>query len=444
MGALFSFCLAVVTERQLSQVKNSPVAKRPFLIKVGTPLANRPPVWSGSKSSSSLWETLSLNQNWVTAPASTTARDGLGPYFNARSCASCHFKDGRGRPPEFDGEMPTGFLVRLSFPSDADAPYGGQLQDQSIYDLPVEGGYTIRYEEMPVTLADGDVVNLRKPIYRFHDLAYGAFPADVQFSPRVGNQVIGLGLLEAIPEDEILALADEDDSDRDGVSGRPNWVPDKVNGGTALGRFGWKANQPSLQQQTADAFHGDMGITTWINDKEGCTVPDCADLPNGGTPEIDDDDLDKVVLYVSSLAVPARRDWEDPTVLQGKSLFMDAGCAACHTPTFETGDHPTIPALSNQTIYPYTDLLLHDMGPALADDRPDHAATGSEWRTPPLWGIGLFETVNGHTYYLHDGRARNLTEAILWHGGEAEAATAYFKNLSKAEREALIRFLESL
>lgn len=385
-----------------------------------------------------------FNQNWVTAPSSTTARDGLGPYFNARSCASCHFKDGRGRPPEFAGEMPTGLLIRLSANGQPIPLYGDQLQDQAIYDLPIEGGFIIDYVEIPITLPDGEVVYLREPIYQFNELAYGELPADLQISPRVGNQMIGLGLLEAVPDETLLALADENDSDGDGISGRPNIVPNKVNGESEIGRFGWKANQPDLLHQAADAFHGDLGITTWINPEQNCPVEACADLPNGGDVEIDDDDLAKVVLYTSSLAVPARRNWEDPTVLKGKELFKQAGCASCHTPVLETGEHPTIPALSHQTIRPYTDLLLHDMGDGLADNRPDHAANGNEWRTPPLWGIGLIKTVNGHTYFLHDGRARNLLEAILWHGGEAEGSVEFFKQLSKEDREAIIRFLESL
>jgi CxxC motif-containing protein (DUF1111 family) len=218
-----------------------------------------------------------------------------------------------------------------------------------------------------------------------------------------------------------------------------------LNSRTALGRFGWKANEPTVAQQTAGAFLGDMGITTPIFPEQNCTdaVPDCRTAADGGTPEIEPDDFMKVVLYASSLAVPARRDWDDPEVLRGKALFNEIGCAACHTPVLETGVHPTIPALSNQTIRPYTDLLLHDMGEGLADGRPDFQATGSEWRTPPLWGLGLIETVNGHTNLLHDGRARNLTEAILWHGGEARQARDRFAGLDQSEREALLRFLNS-
>jgi CxxC motif-containing protein (DUF1111 family) len=258
--------------------------------------------------------------------------------------------------------------------------------------------------------------------------------------------MIGLGLLEAVPEETILALADPADEDGDGVSGRPNYVWDASGGRMALGRFGWKANQPSLYQQTAAAFLGDIGITTDLFDQQDCMAgqTECLDSPDGGNPEITGDDLAKVVLYASSLAVPAMRGAVDPQVILGEKVFLEAGCASCHTPSLATGVHPDIPALSNQTIYPYTDLLLHDMGEGLADGRPDFEASGSEWRTPPLWGIGLIETVNGHAYLLHDGRARGLAEAILWHGGEAEAARDYFIELPADLREALLRFLEAL
>lgn len=394
-----------------------------------------------------------FNQNWVTAPASTTARDGLGPLFNSRSCAGCHFKDGRGRPPEFMGETPTGFLVRLSRMGEglhgsplSDEVYGGQLQPSAIANVPAEARVTIVYQERAGTFPDGTPYSLHYPTYQLDNWAYGQPPTDLLLSPRVANQMIGLGLLEAIPETTILALADEDDRNGDGISGRANQVWDVVNQQTVLGRFGWKANAPHLLQQTAAAFLGDMGITTSLFPNQNCTVTQtaCALASDGGQPEIAEDDLQKVVLYASSLAVPARRQWDDPQVLQGKKQFMELGCNNCHIPTLQTGEHPTLPALSHQTIHPYTDLLLHDMGPDLADGRPDFLATGREWRTPPLWGIGLIETVNGHSYYLHDGRARNLTEAILWHGGEAEQAKQLFMHLLPTQRDALIRFLLSL
>lgn len=394
-----------------------------------------------------------FNQNWVTAPASTTARDGLGPLFNARSCAGCHFLDGRGRVPADPTDSPTGFLIRLSVPGSdltgAPVPeptYGGQFQTHAVLGVPPEGQVAITYTEITGMFADGTPYTLRKPSYTLTHLGYGALHPETMLSPRVANQMIGLGLLEAVPEETILALADPADRDGDGISGRPNYVWDAFNGRVAVGRFGWKANQPHLLQQVASAFNGDIGITSSLRSVASCTAaqPECLHAPSGGEPEISDEDLLKVVLYSSALAVPARRNWAEPHVLRGQQLFTELGCVSCHVAQLQTGVHPTIPALSHQTIFPYTDLLLHDMGPELADGRSDFAATGREWRTPPLWGIGLFGTVNRHTTYLHDGRARDLLEAVLWHGGEAEASKQRVLELSQAERDALLAFLESL
>ena len=395
-----------------------------------------------------------FNQNWVQAPASTTARDGLGPLFNSRSCAGCHFKDGRGRAPAPDETAVTGFLVRLSQLASAGAIgepavvplYGGQVQDHAIPGVAPEGSVAIDYTELPGQFADGVPFSLRAPVYSLVGLGYGELPANLLMSPRVANQMIGLGLLEAVPEAALLAQADAEDRDGDAISGRPNYVWDIAGQQTALGRFGWKANQPSLLQQVAAAFHGDMGITTRLFPAQNCAPGQsaCTAAPGGGEPEIDDEDLAKVVLYASTLAVPGQRRWDDPQVLRGKQLFAEGACTGCHLPTLVTGEHPRFPQLSGQTIHPYTDLLLHDMGPGLADNRPDSLATGAEWRTPPLWGIGLFATVNDHTNYLHDGRARSLLEAILWHGGEAEQARRFLLALPKADRDALIAFLESL
>lgn len=394
-----------------------------------------------------------FNQNWVTAPASTTARDGLGPTFNSRSCSSCHFKDGRGKPPESFGEVATGYLVRLSILGTSihgeplpDPNYGNQLNDQAILNIPGEGAVQINYTEITGSFEDGTTYTLRKPELSFTGLNYGQFDASIMFSPRVGNQMIGLGLLEAIPESTLHELEDEMDINGDGISGKINYVWDYVNGETVVGRFGWKANQPSLIQQVAAAFIGDIGITSSIFPNENCqgNQADCKNAINGGKPEIDNENLEKVVLYASNLAVPARRNWDDIEVLKGKQLFLDANCNSCHIPKMMTGTHSKFEHLSNQEIRPFTDLLLHDMGEGLADNRPDFEADGNEWRTAPLWGIGLFETVNGHTYYLHDGRARNLMEAILWHGGEAEASKNKVLKMNKTERTALIKFLNSL
>ncbi|MEM1321577.1 MAG: di-heme oxidoredictase family protein [Bacteroidota bacterium] len=390
-----------------------------------------------------------FNLNWVTAPASTTARDGLGPYFNSRSCSGCHFRDGRGRPPAFDGENNHGLLLRLSVDGTSlqgaplpHAIYGGQLQDRAIPGMAPEGRFTIRYETIEGRYDDGTPYTLRRPTYHIDDLSLGDL-GNVKVSPRVGAQMIGLGLLEAVEEATILSFADEADVDGDGISGKANYVWEVEKQQLSLGRFGWKANEPTLLQQTAGAFLGDMGITSDLFPDENCLTRECEEQPHGGLPEIEEEKLRNVALYVSTLAVPARRDHEDPEVLQGKQLFIQLQCTSCHIPKMTTGIH-SIPALSNQSIRPYTDLLLHDMGEGLADHREDFRASGREWRTPPLWGLGLIETVNEHTFLLHDGRARNIEEAILWHGGEAENAQKAFKALSNNQREQLLRFLESL
>ncbi|WP_066219367.1 di-heme oxidoreductase family protein [Formosa haliotis] len=393
-----------------------------------------------------------FRQSWVSAPASTTARDGLGPFFNAVTCSSCHFKDGRGRPPAFDGEFGEGLLLRLSLPgtqdngaAHVDPVYGNQLQDASILGVDKKGTYRITYETSTETLADGTTVTLQKPIYTIENLGYGSLVPGVLVSPRIAGQMVGLGMLEAVPEATILAFADEFDTDADGISGRPNYVYDEESQSQKMGRFGWKANQPSIKQQVGAAFLGDMGITSYLFPNENCPPNvDCDNIPNGGSPEITNDNFDRVVLYSQSLSVPIRRDFDDQNVLNGKAIFNDMACTSCHIPKMETGNDYYIAGFRNQTIRPYTDLLLHDMGDGLADNAPDFQASGSEWRTPPLWGIGLINTVNKHTNLLHDGRARNVTEAILWHGGEAEVAKEKFKQLSTQDREDVLAFINSL
>jgi CxxC motif-containing protein (DUF1111 family) len=393
-----------------------------------------------------------FNMPWVEAPASTRIRDGLGPHFIARSCTACHTHDGRAQPPE-DGEQPMGLLLRLSVPGRdrhggpvPDPNYGDQFNNQAIAGVKPEGKVEILYEETPGRFADGETYSLRKPSYRFTDLGYGPLHAQTMVSPRIAQQVIGLGLLEAIPEQAILALADPEDRNGDGISGRPNRVWDAITQSTRLGRFGWKANAPTVAHQTAAAINGDIGITSHHFPNEACmpSQKDCKSAIHGGKPEINDKNLATLIFYTATTAVPARRDVDNPQLLRGKQLFHQSQCVACHTPRHVTGIAKGFPELSKQTIRPYTDLLLHDMGPGLADNRPDFDASGSEWRTPPLWGIGLFETVNGHTTYLHDGRAHNLTEAILWHGGEAERSRQTFLGMTKAEREAMLAFLNSL
>ena len=391
-----------------------------------------------------------FNQNWVTAPASTEARDGLGPTFNAQSCSSCHSHDGRAKPPDNDDDPARGLLLRLSIPGPngpIDEPnYGDQLQDRAILDVQPEGRILIRYEFVHGQYPDGESYSLRKPTYMIAEPAYGPLHEQLMVSPRIAPQTIGMGLLEAIREDDILAQADPDDLDGDGISGRPNMVWDIGQQSYVLGRFGWKANQPTVEQQSAGAFLGDIGITSSYFPHENCPAAQaaCQARPNGGSPEVPDERLGKVTFYVQTLAVPAMRNVDDPEVRHGAQLFARTGCTSCHTPRYTTADDFPVQPLRSQVIYPYTDLLLHDMGQGLADNRPDAEANGQEWRTPPLWGIGLVETVNGHTNFLHDGRARNLEEAILWHGGEAEQSRDSFMGLSAEDRQALIQFLRSL
>ena len=385
-----------------------------------------------------------FTSNWVIAGNSTEARDGLGPLFIAQSCSSCHGRDGRGAPPLDNLDPARGLVVQISLPTRLgrapipDPVYGGSIQDRSILGVPPEAEIHVQWRELPGAYADGEPYSLVEPVFTIANPAYGAPHADLRTSPRIGPPVFGGGLLEAIPAERLQQLADPDDADGDGISGRVNLLEDG-----AIGRFGWKANQPRIETQVAAAFHGDIGITSPLRPGPTCTdaQPECLASPDGGDPEISAGLFDDVVFYVQTLAVPAARDYPDRK--RGAELFFAAGCHQCHAPRHETGRHD-IPALSNQIIFPYTDLLLHDMGPGLADGRADFHASGSEWRTPPLWGIGLTETVNGHTRFLHDGRARNLEEAILWHGGEAEPAKEAFRSMSAEDRAALIKFLESL
>jgi CxxC motif-containing protein (DUF1111 family) len=385
---------------------------------------------------------------WVSAPSSTRASDGLGPLFNARACQSCHLKDGRAHPPTGPHDPAVGMILRLSAPDGPDPTYGEQLQDFAVPGQRAEGRLTVAYREVPVTLGDGEVVTLRRPSYAAADLAYGPLPAGARLSPRVAPQMIGLGLLEAVPAEEVRALEDPDDADGDGISGRANEVWSAALAQPMLGRFGHKAGQLTIRDQAAAAFAADIGISTTLHpDGWGeCSArqADCRRAPDGGTPEADDTVLDLVTFYSRNLAVPARRDPGDAQVLAGKRVFYEAGCPACHYPKFVTARLADRPEQSFQLIWPYTDLLLHDMGEGLADDRPEGRATGREWRTAPLWGIGLTETVSGQASFLHDGRARTLLEAVLWHGGEAEAARDRVARLPKAERDALVRFLASL
>jgi CxxC motif-containing protein (DUF1111 family) len=406
---------------------------------------------------------------WVQAPSSTQGSDGLGPLYNARACQSCHIKDGRGHAPDGPDDDAVSIFLRVSLPggdvpmgipgwhaTSPDPVYGGQLQDFGTNGSPAEYRFSVTWEEETVLLPDGETVTLRRPTYTAADLGYGPLADGAMLSPRVAPQMIGLGLLEAIPAADILAHADEDDLDGDGISGRPNIVPSLEFGVPMLGRFGWKAGEPTVLSQSAGAFAGDIGISSPLHTAAfgDCTAlqTECRAAPHGdgdarGT-EVDAETLGLIAYYSQHLAVPARRSADDPRVLQGKEVFYDTGCISCHVPKFVThrldGDPAEEGALGFQLIWPYTDLLLHDMGPGLADNRPEGRADGREWRTAPLWGIGLTAQVSGVESYLHDGRARTLLEAILWHGGEAQPHRDAVAAMPADDRAALIRFLESL
>ncbi len=388
-----------------------------------------------------------FEQTFVTAPA--TINSGVGPLFNNTSCEACHPKDGRGAPPEEGGTFDTMFL-RISVlgtdPENCDGPkpvpgFGLQLFQRATFGIKPQADVIVHYKEETRHFADGEAYSLRTPSYDV--TPYTPFPEDIMFSPRLAPPVFGRGLMDAIPEATILALADEHDVDGDGISGKPNYVCDPRTNKLVLGRMGLKANSPDSMIQNAGAFRNDIGISNHIFPTDSS-----ADFPQSDgkadDPEIPPERLDDVTFYTQTLAVPARRNIGKDSVKKGQLLFGLAGCGSCHIPTLKTGELEGVEAVSNQVIHAYTDMLLHDMGDGLADNRPDFKADGKEWRTPPLWGIGLTQTVHNHTFFLHDGRARNLMEAIMWHDGEAEKSKEYVNQLSKAEREFLIEFLNSL
>lgn len=391
---------------------------------------------------------------WVMTPASTTLRDGLGPSYNAVSCTACHFKDGRGRGlPESPGKVDISLLFRLRVKNadgsvSAHPHYGGQFQPQGIDGVKGEGEVYVDYDNIDGRYADGESYTLKRPRYTFKNLNYGPMGSDTIASPRVGPQMIGLGLIESIKEEDILKKVDANDADGDGISGRANWVYSVVQNKKVLGRFGWKAGKPSLLEQNAAAFNGDIGITSPLFAQEECTVVQVDCMAHMTTEDISMDLLEKVTSYTQLLSVPKRRNFDNANVVNGRKVFFQINCQSCHTQSYTTSDDAPFDVLRGQQIYPYSDFLLHDMGSELADDEGDYKneeeAMAREWRTPPLWGIGMIETVNGHTRLLHDGRARSIEEAILWHGGEAQKAKEKFLKLSKKEREQLVEFLKSL
>jgi CxxC motif-containing protein (DUF1111 family) len=393
-----------------------------------------------------------FNESWLAATLTPSDRDGLGPLFISRSCFACHTRNGRGQPP--DSFVPTEtVVVRLSVPGRGpdggpkpEPTYGLQLQTHALPGFKPEAKILGAYQLIRGTYDDGEAYYLRRPTFLLSDLGYGPMQTNAVISPLVAPAIIGLGLLEAVPEESLKMIAAQDQKRADGISGQLNIVWDAAAKQLAVGRFGWKAEQPNVRQQCAAAFNGDMGLTTTLYPQENYTAAEniCTNSPSGGQPEVSDEILAATVLFAKLIAVPARRDRTNEVVLRGEKLFRQLNCAACHVPELETGNMAGFPELSHQLIHPYTDLLLHDMGPGLSDRRQIFQASGSQWRTPPLWGIGLVSTVNNHNYFLHDGRATGLSEAILWHGGEAENSQEQFRRLKKNDREALLRFLQSL
>ena len=393
----------------------------------------------------------SFAQLWVVAP-SILGLWGRGPTSNADACTDCHENGGRGRAPVDSSEPMRSMLVRLSIPGggphggpNPHPIYGDQLQNEGILGrVPAEGDPRLRWETHSERMPDGELVELRAPVLELRDLNFGPLGAEVMTSARVAPPLIGVGLLDAVSEDAIRELA-EQQQDK-GLRGRPNVVWDLINQRAALGRFGYKANQPGVEQQIVLAYHADLGVTSRWFPEENCTEVqlECRAEPPGGHPELPEAFLDPVLFYARALAAPARRNVDDAQVKRGEALFSAAGCDRCHSPTLHTGDYAALPALSRQTIHPYTDFLLHDMGEGLADGRADFRAGPRDWRTAPLWGLGLSRTVNGNDSLLHDGRARNVTEAILWHGGEAQTSREAFRAMSKSDRDALLAFLNSL
>ncbi|MEM0953939.1 MAG: di-heme oxidoredictase family protein [Pseudomonadota bacterium] len=414
------------------------------------------------------------NQAWIKAPTITDARDGLGPLYNARTCLACHVNGGRGQLPDNPDQPLFSGVLRLSLPGRdsirgavPDPVYGEQLQVQSVAlshqfrgrirrvtalnnpEPPPEAQVYIDWQEHVFEYPDGQHKTLRRPRPRIDELGYGPLPAELQISLRAAPAIHGMGLIEAIPQAAIDALADAHDEDDDGISGRVNRVWDPALGHSAPGRFGWKANRSSLRVTVAAAFQGDVGISNPLFAAQPCTAAQsrCRRQVSGaGTDgfELPEGLLDLTTEFVRNIGVPVAR----PALAQedsGRQYFYEVGCVACHHPSFQTGAQAgDRKHLGNQRIWPYSDLLLHDMGEGLADGRPDYEANGREWRTPPLWGIGLSKSVNGTLQFLHDGRAKDLEEAILWHAGEATAAQQAFVMLDVSARQELLRFLESL
>lgn len=387
---------------------------------------------------------------WVTAPSITTARDGLGPLFSANTCLNCHPNNGAGVAVDAHGKMTRSLLLRLSHKHsnntkllktvgfEPDSTYGSQLSHNGTRNVPKEGHPLVSYEIIDGHYPDGTKYELRKPSYSITHLAYGPLDKETIIAPRIGSALIGLGLLERIPEKDILVYQDIHDKNSDGISGKANYAFDPETNTTRLGRFTWKASATSVKHQSAAAAHSDMGLSNPLFPSHNCTSKqkECVEESKLAEHDMDfvDFRLDALAFYLSNLTIPRQR--EPQKHLAGKKLFKRLNCTSCHVPEYTTRD--------GITIAPYSDLLLHDMGEELADGRSEFLANGNEWRTPPMWGIGLYEKFAGEANYLHDGRARTIEEAILWHGGEAQKSKEDFMALDKVSREKVLDFLESI
>lgn len=388
-----------------------------------------------------------FSQSFVAPPSPIFT--GLGPIYNNVSCVNCHRNDAEGIPTA--GFSNSGLLCRLSIAGqDANGGpleipgFGTQLQDKAVIGAAPEANVVITYTDLPISYPDGTTVTLRSPSYSLEN-PYTTMPGNYMLSPRLAPPLVGMGLLENIPESTILSFVDAGDANGDGITGKANYVYDSYTNKTELGRFGLKSNTPTLLTQVAAAYQQDMGVTSYVQPAESAEgQPQMSVIHGDVQPELVDSLLNYVVYYVKTLAVPARRNVKDSVNLRGAALFTQVNCSGCHRPTIQTGIDLTLGQISNQRIHPYTDLLVHDMGDGLADNRPDYLATGREWRTTPLWGLGLLTVANGTPYYLHDGRARTIEEAILWHGGEATNSRQQFMQLSASDRAALLQFLYSL
>lgn len=376
---------------------------------------------------------------------------GLGPLFNSHSCMGCHFMGGRGRNKFANEKEFRSMIFKLSFPprdsySSPWYSYGEQIQDKSISPnkIPIEVSPDVVFQEHKGKFPDGEEYTLRRSKYEFKNWNYGK-PKEFAFSPRVAPVIYGMGLLSLIPEEKLREIADPEDKDGDGISGRINDVDHYITYKKAMGRFGWKASHPDIVHILLIALHQDMGITSYFFRRQNCEPKQirCRNAQKGSL-EITKEMFDDLHYYTMAVAVPARRNVQDSEVLKGRRIFEDIGCAKCHIRKFITGNDPNYPELSNQVIYPYTDLLLHDMGEGLADGFEEFSASGREWRTAPLWGIGMYPLLSQHNELLHDGRARGIQEAILWHGGESEKSKQSFMNLTKSERTQLIEYIKSL